>query len=88
MTLEQQVTVMSAAGVLRALQADGDMRIYLNILADRVNRGALNQEEKQLRTVRSDIMDLRSDLVAAGGLDNTILSSGLSGVNKLILMGM
>jgi len=88
MTLERQVTVMGAASVLRALQADGDMRIYLNILADRTDRGALNQEEKQLRTVRLDIMDLQQDLIEAGGLDNLILSSGLAGVHKLILLGV
>ena len=86
MTLEKQVALIDAARILRALSAKGDMRIYLNTLADRVVLAAVDQDNVERSVVVQDVLNLRIELVEAGGLSNTVLSGALSGVNNLLTM--
>jgi len=86
MTLERQIAIMDAAMILRALSAEGDMRILLNSLADRVDRVAIAQNNVARSVIVHDILNLRIELVEAGGLSNSVLAGSLSGVNNLLTM--
>ena len=85
MTTTRQVTIMSAAWILRGLRAEGNIPSMLNRTADLIVGAVVKDDLKTLVSVKRMLRNLRDGLEATNVLDNLILAQALNGVLELLM---
>ncbi|MHC4372090.1 MAG: hypothetical protein ACYSW8_31170 [Planctomycetota bacterium] len=91
MTTRQELTIMRAAWILRALRVAPFRRETISDLADRLVQVAANApdlpfpQETHLATIRAELSDVRDCLADPNCLDDLIVSLALEGVIELLL---
>jgi len=84
----QELTIMRAAWILRALQAPTFRRESLMILADRLCYIAVTRRDEQhgwLAAARAELRDMQECLDDPNCLDDLGVSLALEGVRELLL---